>query len=136
MADFKLTIVTPEGPIFEGQVNEVCLPGDEGEIDIKPMHTAVMEMIKPGELKIVQGSSEKYLAVGEGFAEILQDQVNVMTEGAVDSAEIDEAEVQKAIERAEAALRDETLDDDAADEAQMLIARSVAMIGVKKKRRG
>lgn len=134
MADLKLTIVTPEGPIFEDQVSEVYLPGDEGEIGIKPQHTAVMEMIQPGELRILQGGSEKYLAVGEGFAEILQDQVNVMTEGAVDSSEIDEAEVQKAIERAEAALKDETLDDDAADEAQMLIARSVAMIGVKKRR--
>lgn len=135
MAELKLKIVTPEGPIFEGAVNQVFLPGEEGEIGVLPHHTAVMEMIKPGELRFLQNGTEKYLAVGEGFAEIIQEEVNVMTEGAVDSSEIDEAETQKAIERAEAALRDETLDDEAADEAKMLLARSIAIIDVKKRRR-
>jgi len=134
MAKIKLKIVTPEGPIYDDEVDELYVPGEEGEIGIKPMHTALMEMIAPGELRILSGGSETSLAVGEGFAEILQEEVNVMTEGAIEAAEIDEVETQKAIERAEAALKDESLDDEAADEAKMMLARSIAMLQVKKKR--
>ncbi|MEM1060493.1 MAG: ATP synthase F1 subunit epsilon [Verrucomicrobiota bacterium] len=135
MATINLTIVTPEGPIYEGEVDELYVPGVDGEIGVKPVHTALMEMIQPGELRIVVGGKEQYLAVGEGFAEILQAEVNVMTEGAIDAGEIDEAETQKAIERAQAALNDESLDDEAADEAKLMLARSIAMLNVKKKRR-
>ena len=136
MSQIKLVIVTPEGSIFDGNVDAVYLPGAEGEIGVLPNHTAVMELMSAGELRIVQGGKDTFLAIGSGFADITQEEVSVMTEGAVDAAEIDEQVTQEAIDRAQAALRDDTISSEDAEEMQALLTRSLAQLDVKRRRRG
>ena len=101
----RLEIVTPLEKAFSDDVAMVVLPGVEGEMGIYPMHIPVMTEIKTGVLKIVKDGQESDFAVGEGFVEIAQDHVTVLTDMAIVESAIDERAVEKAIERAQAALR-------------------------------
>ena len=79
----RLEIVTPLEKAFSDDVQMVVIPGVEGEMGIYPMHIPVMTEIKPGELKIIKDGQESDFAVGEGFVEIAQDHVTVLTDMAI-----------------------------------------------------
>jgi F-type H+-transporting ATPase subunit epsilon len=134
MATIHLRIVTPEGSIFDGEVDEVLLPGVTGEEGILPVHAAMMTEIQAGELRYRQGTKTEFLAIGEGFAEVDQEHIYLLTDGAANVDQIDEAKVQEAIDRAQAALADTTLAKDEFEAAQAALARSVAQLNVKRKR--
>ncbi|MEN9975734.1 MAG: synthase subunit epsilon, partial [Verrucomicrobiota bacterium] len=46
-----LEIVTPEKKVFSGEVDNVYLPGEEGEIGVLPQHAGLVTALKPGELR-------------------------------------------------------------------------------------
>ena len=133
---FHLSIVTPEEKIFSDTVDNCYLPTTEGEIGVLEMHTALVSPIQPGELRYLKDGEVHELAVGEGFVEVTQEKVSVLTDLAVDEAGIDEAKVEEAMSRAQKALEDkehETDEDFAA--LQAIIAKSVAQLHLKRKRR-
>jgi F-type H+-transporting ATPase subunit epsilon len=135
MATLQLEIVTPEGRTFNDAVESVVLPGSEGEMGILPQHAALLTQLKPGELRITQNGKVTELAVGEGFAEVTGEKVSVLTDMAVQESEIDEQKVQEAITRAETALKDKELGSEEIAAAEASIARSVAALNLKRKRR-
>jgi F-type H+-transporting ATPase subunit epsilon len=136
MATLRLEIVTPEERTYSDDVDMVVLPGAEGELGILPMHVPTLTQLRPGELRVTRGGQQTYLAVGEGFVEITQDRVSVLTDMAVEESAIDEAAAQAAIERAQAALREGTGGDAAVAAAQAAIQKSMAQLHVKRRRRG
>ncbi len=136
MATLHLQIVTPEAKIYDDQVEMVVLPGVEGELGILPLHTALMTQIKPGELQISRQGKKTFLAVGDGFAQITQDQVSVLTDLAVEADAIDEQKTQEAIQRAEEAIRTQSLVGEELEATQATLARSLAQLNLRKKRRG
>lgn len=135
MATMRLEIVTPEAKTYSEDVDMVTIPGSEGELGILPLHAPLMTQLKPGELKIKRGGQETLLATGGGFAEVTGDRVSILTDMAVQSSDIDEAAAQAAIDRAQAALADKTLGDEAQAAAQAAIARSLAQLHVKRRHR-
>jgi len=133
-ATLKLEIVTPEGIIFSDDVDMVTIPGIEGEMGIYPMHTPLMTQIVVGELKIQKGGKEIFMAVGEGFVEITNDRVSILTDMAIEAKDIDEARVEEARRKAEARLREKVSDEEAAA-LQATIVRALTQIELKKKYR-
>ena len=99
-----LEIVTPEKRSFEGDIDSVVIPGSEGEFGVLPHHIPLMTQIKPGELVVTANGKKEYLAVGEGFATVNNDRVNILTDMAIESQHIDEGAAEAAIERARATL--------------------------------
>lgn len=128
----KLEIVTPEAIIYSDEVDMVTLPGIEGEMGIYPMHVPLMTQIVPGELKILKSGEETLMAVGEGFVEITNDKVSVLTDMAIQAKDIDEAQAEEARRRAEARLKEKISDEEAAA-MQAAITRSIVQIQVKRK---
>jgi len=145
MSTLKLTIVTPAGLIFPGkdadgkpksdEVDMVVVPGAEGELGILPMHIPLMTELKPGELKITQKGEEIYMAVGSGFVEVTQDHVSVLTDMALAEQDIDEATAEEAVARAEAALRASNLGGEEVATVEANLAKSLAQIMVKRRKR-
>src|SRR5947209_2388194 len=103
----KLEIVTPEEKIYSEDVDMVTLPGTEGDLGVYPKHVPVLTTLKPGELRVVKDGRETAMAVGEGFVEIKTDGVSVLTDMALDPEKIDLAEAEKAVERAQAAMKED-----------------------------
>jgi F-type H+-transporting ATPase subunit epsilon len=99
-----LEIVTPERPLVHAVVDEVTLPGVEGELGILPGHTPLLTVLKVGVLGYRQGDERHYVAIAHGFAEALAERVTVLAQMAERAEEIDVAKAKAALERAEQRL--------------------------------
>ncbi len=135
MATLKLEILTPEAKIFEGDVERVMLPGAEGDMEILPQHETLITELKAGELRFQQKGQMQVLAIGEGFAEITGHHVGVLTDAALGEKEIDEHAAETAVKRAEELLKSNTLEGEELEATQASLARSLAQIHVKRRRR-
>jgi F-type H+-transporting ATPase subunit epsilon len=136
MATLKLEILTPEGKTFEGEAEVVHLPGAEGEMDVLPQHQTEIAELAAGELRITQKGQVTVMAIGEGFAEITGDSVAVLTDGALHEKDIDEQAAEAAVKRAEELLKANTLVGEELEATQASLARSLAQVNVKRRRRG
>ncbi len=130
----RLEIVTPEAKTFSDNVDSVVIPGVEGEIGVLPMHAPLMTLLEPGELRVMKNGEETRLAVGEGFVEITQEKIAVLTDMAVKESEIDESAAEVAIKRAEEAMRSERMSDEEQATTKAALMRSLALVKVKRRR--
>ena len=135
MATLRLEIVTPETKAYAADVEMVTLPGSEGELGIYPQHVPLMTTLKPGELRILKNGQEAAMAVGEGFVEITGTSVSILTDMALGAEAIDAAAAEAAIERAQAAMKE----DHSAEEVaaiQASLQKALAQLHVKRRRHG
>jgi F-type H+-transporting ATPase subunit epsilon len=135
MAKLKLEIVTPEGRAYQDDVDMVVLPGSDGELGVYPAHAPLMTQLAPGEVRIFKDGKQTELVVGSGFAEITQTQVSVLTDSALEDVAIDEKITEEAIRRAEASLKDKSLAAEEAAEVEAALARSLAQLRFKRRRK-
>jgi F-type H+-transporting ATPase subunit epsilon len=134
-ATLKLEIVTPEQKIYSEDVEMVTLTGTEGELGIYPKHVPLLTALKPGELRIIKDGRETAMAVGEGFVEIRADAVSVLTDMALEPEKIDIAAAEKAVQSAQAAMKeDHTAEEVAAIQASL--QKALAQLHVKRRRHG
>jgi F-type H+-transporting ATPase subunit epsilon len=135
MAKLLLEIVTPESRTFSEEVDMVVLPGVEGELGILPLHVPLMTRLMPGEVRITQGQKETDLVVGTGFVEVTQTKVSFLTDMAMSDTEVDETAAEEAVNRAKEALQNKDLNSEEVSEIEGAIARSLAQLRFKKRRR-
>ena len=135
MAKLKLEIVTPEAKKFSGDVDMVVGPGVEGELGILPMHVPLMTRLLPGEVRITQDGKQTELVIGTGFLEVSQTQVAILTDLAMVDIEIDEQAAEEAVRRAEARAKEKDLNSEEVAEIEGSIARSLAQLKFKRRRR-
>jgi F-type H+-transporting ATPase subunit epsilon len=128
----KLEIVTPEAKTYSDDVEMVTLPGIEGEMGIYPQHVPLMTQLTPGEITVRKNGQDTYLAVGEGFVEITGDSIAVLTDMAIPSDQIDEAQAEEARRKAEARLAEKITADEAAL-IQASLSRSLVQLNVKRR---
>jgi F-type H+-transporting ATPase subunit epsilon len=131
----KLQIVTPEAIAYSDDVDMVTLPGVEGQLGIYPNHLPVMTQMVPGEVIVNKAGHTQSLAVGEGLIEIASDHVSILTDMAIAADHIDEAKVEEARQRAEARLHEKLSDEEVAS-TNASLARSLAQLHVKRRKRG
>ena len=70
---FDLSLVTPEGPAFDGEANMVVVPGAAGEIGVLPRHAPLVAMLKAGETRVKIGDEWTTFATGPGYFKIQRD---------------------------------------------------------------
>ncbi len=133
MATLRLEIVTPEATAYSEDVNFVVLPGSEGEMGVYPKHVPLLTTLKPGELRVLKDGRETTLAVGEGFVEIRGDAVSVLTDMALEPAQIDVEAAEKAVERAKAAMKEDLGKEEVAA-TQASLQKALAQLHVKRRR--
>jgi len=130
----KLEIVTPEAKVFSDDVDMVTLTGIEGEMGILPDHMPLMTQLCAGEIIARKGQDTIYLATGDGFVQVTGERVAVLTDMAINADDIDEAQVQEALRRAEARMVEKIGDEESAS-VQAAIAHATAQLKVKRQRR-
>jgi F-type H+-transporting ATPase subunit epsilon len=101
MSLVTLDIVTPERAIFHGQVTEVVLPGELGQMGILAGHINLMTLIRSGELIAKTPEGERRFAVASGFAEVTGSSVMVLVDAGEGAADIDIAGARRALAAAE-----------------------------------
>src|ERR1044072_3976966 len=96
-----LEIVTPDRALIREEVDEVVVPGREGDFGVLPGHTPLLATLKVGELWYRQGAEKHYLAVAFGFVEVLPDRVTVLAQVGERAQDIDVDRAERAKRRAE-----------------------------------
>jgi F-type H+-transporting ATPase subunit epsilon len=131
-----LDIVTPEKKVFSDQVDNVYLPGADGELGVLPQHAGLVTALQPGELRYLHNGKVETMAIGSGFAEITQTHVVVLTDMALGEGEIDIDQMEAAIQRAKEELQGDEHSMDVEEIAflQGTIAKSTAAINFKRHR--
>ena len=130
----RLEIITPQAIVFSEDVNMVTLPAVDGQIGVYPQHVRLITQIVPGEIIVNLNGQDRSLAVGEGLVEISAHEVAIVTDMAIPAEHIDEAKVEEARERAAARLREKISDEEVAT-VNASLARSLAQLQVKRRRR-
>lgn len=102
--DLLLELVTPEKLAFSGKVEEVTIPGSEGEFGVLRGHAALLSAVQIGELSFIHDNKRYHYAVTTGYAEVLSGKVTVLVESAERADTIDKDEVRKVKAELEAQL--------------------------------
>ena len=104
---FELSLVTPEGAAFEGEVEMLVVPGDAGEIGVLARHAPLIAMLRAGSTRIYRDRDSEDIiefATGPGFFKVEQDRALALVDDAVESRQIDAARAQEQLETARAEL--------------------------------
>jgi F-type H+-transporting ATPase subunit epsilon len=104
---FDLSLVTPDGPAFEGEVEMLIVPGAAGEIGVLARHAPLIATLKAGSTRIYldRGSENvKEYATGPGFFKVETDRAIALVDDAVLADEIDEARAREQLETAQREL--------------------------------
>ena len=124
-----LRIVTPERVLAHEQVDELQIPGAGGYFGVLPGHAPLIALLKVGELWYRKGQTKTYLAVSEGFAEILPERVTILARIAEKAEDIDVERAEAARQRAEQRLQEPGLNVDF-QRARVSLARALVRIDV------
>lgn len=88
----QLRIVCPEECVFDGEVAYVGVPSTDGDFGILPRHASEICTIENGYVRIADtqmGTIDRVIAVAEGFVQVANDQIIILTERAKDLADVD-----------------------------------------------
>ena len=126
----NLTIVTRERKIVDVQVDEVVLPGSDGEIGVLPGHTPLLASLSIGQLRYRSGNTVSRMVISWGFAEVLPDRVIVLAERGYLPTEIDRARAEQDRAAAEKEIADLSSHDPEFAVVEARLEESIAMINI------
>jgi len=104
---FALSLVTPEGAAFEGEVEMLVVPGAAGEIGVLARHAPLVAMLNAGSTRIYRDRDSQDVlefATGPGFFKVEQDRALALVDDAVEAKEIDDDRARRQLEEAKAEL--------------------------------
>ena len=102
-----MSLVTPEGPAFEGDVEMLIVPGADGEIGVLARHAPLVALLNAGSTRIYRDRASDDVvefATGPGFFKIEQDRALALVDDAVDASKIDDARAREQLEQAQTEL--------------------------------
>jgi len=130
-----LTIVTPEGRVFDGDVDNVVVPGAEGDFGVLEGHERFLAPVKIGELEI-RGAAGGWAATADGFAQVDGERVVLMVDSCELARDIDVARAERARSRAEreiGLLRENKTEDNRLLLDEAALKRAIVRISVAEK---
>jgi F-type H+-transporting ATPase subunit epsilon len=104
MATFHFDLVSPEKLAFSGEVDQVDIPGIEGDFGVLAGHAPVVASIRPGILTVTQGGSQQKIVVLGGLAEVSDKGLTVLADVATAVPELDAAAFAQTVSEMEAKL--------------------------------
>ena len=135
MNTIHVDVVSAEESIFSGEAVFVALPGEAGELGIKPRHTPLITRIKPGSVRIETAEGkEEFVFVAGGLLEVQPDHVTVLSDTAVRGQDLDEQKANEAKLAAEEALKNAKSELDFARASSELAVMAAQIAALRKYR--
>ena len=119
MPTFKVSLVSPEKLLFTDQVDQVDLPGVEGDLGVLAGHAPIVAMLRPGIVTAIAGSVRDRFVVFGGLAEFSKEELTILAESASSVDDFDLAGLKSQIEEMKEGLAKQS----AGDELDRAIAR-------------
>src|SRR5215471_19372773 len=107
MATFHFDLVSPEKVLFSGEVNQVDVPGAEGDFGVLAGHAPLVSTLRPGVLVIFGDGGPRRIVVNGGFAEVGPNGLTVLADMAVPREDFDVAVLAGVIKDTEEDVADE-----------------------------
>lgn len=123
----QLNIVTPERSMVSDKVDQVNIPGSEGDMGILYDHAPILTAMRPGQLSYQKGPDTIYLVVSGGYLEVTDNRVTVLAETAEFLSEIDRDRAERARVEAESLLTNAQTEEEFR-EAQKKLFRAIARL--------
>jgi F-type H+-transporting ATPase subunit epsilon len=101
MATFQFDLVSPEKLLFSGEVDQVDVPGSEGDFGVFAGHAPMITLMRPGILTIFSGGKEQKVVVLGGFAEVSPSGLTVLADVAASVEDLDRAVIAVQIKESE-----------------------------------
>jgi F-type H+-transporting ATPase subunit epsilon len=117
---FDVSLVTPDGPAFEGEAEMIVVPGAAGEIGVLARHAPLIATLKAGETRVYVTRDEiKAFATGPGFFQVQLDRAIALVDDAVLADEIDDVRAREQLEAAQRELERVDRGESTADRWQL-----------------
>ncbi|ADC49427.1 ATP synthase epsilon subunit [Alkalihalophilus pseudofirmus OF4] len=130
MSTIRVNVVTPDGKVYDGDVDMVVVRTVEGELGILPKHIPLVAPLTVGAVRLKKGNSEEQVAVSGGFVEVRPDQVTILAEAAELPSAIDVDRARAAKERAESRLNSTKQDAVDFKRAELALKRAINRLDV------
>ena len=130
MQTIKVNIVTPDGPVYDSEVNMIIANTATGEIGVLPGHIPMVAPLQVGAIRLKKDGQTDIVAVSGGFLEIRPDQVAILAQAAEVSSTIDIDRAKEAVKRAEERLNLSKKDDVDFNRAELSLKRAMNRINV------
>jgi F-type H+-transporting ATPase subunit epsilon len=104
---FSVSLVTPEGAAFEGEIEMLVVPGADGEIGVLARHAPLVALLQAGSTRVYrdrQAEDVLEFATGPGFFKVEQDRALALVDDAVEARNIDDERARRQLEEAQAEL--------------------------------
>ncbi|MFQ5449219.1 MAG: F0F1 ATP synthase subunit epsilon [Nitrospinaceae bacterium] len=124
----RLSVVTPEKLVVDDEVDQVNVPGSEGDLGILYDHAPILTNLRPGQLSYEKEGQATYMVVTGGYLEVTDNRVTVLAETAEFLHEVDRKRAAEAKAKAETLLSRPDLTDQEFQEAQKKLFRAVARL--------
>ena len=108
MAELHLDFVSPESVLFSGDVDQVDLPGAEGDMGIFAGHAPLVTVLRPGIVTVYRGGAREPIVVTGGFAEVGPAGLTVLADRAMAREDFDTATLANEIKDTEEDVADST----------------------------
>jgi len=117
---FDVSLVTPDGPAFDGEAEMIVVPGAAGEIGVLARHAPLVATLKAGSTRIHLGDNEIVeFATGPGFFKVELDRALALVDDAVNVQEIDDERARAQLETAKGELERVEAGESQADRWQL-----------------
>ncbi|MCD7034660.1 F0F1 ATP synthase subunit epsilon [Metabacillus sp. GX 13764] len=133
MKTVPVNVVTPDGPVYEAQVEMVSVKAKSGELGVLPGHVPMVAPLEIGAVRLKKDGATELVAVSGGFIEVRPDNVTILAQAAEASEEIDLERARAAKDRAERRLN-ETSDKVDFHRAQVALRKAINRIDVREGR--
>lgn len=130
MKTIKVNVVTPDGPVYEKNVEMVSSKAKSGELGILPGHIPMVAPLEIAALRLKTEGKTEFVAVNGGFLEVRPDQVTVLAQSAENAEDIDVERALRAKERAEQRLRGQKQETNDFRRAELALKRAINRITV------
>ncbi len=128
---FKVEVLTPDGELFNDEVEMVSTRTEVGSIGIRANHTPLLGMLTPTELRLYKSDSDIVrLAQGEGYVQVSPDGVLLLVEEAHEAGDLDVADLREKVKRADDAIAEADAGSEAEKRARRDKRRAEAFLAV------
>lgn len=116
MSGLRLSIVSAEAEIFDGEVAAVFAPAVMGEVGVYPQHAPLLTTLKAGEVRArpLEGGEDQHFYVSGGILEVQPDTVTVLSDTALRGEDLDQVKAEESKRAAEEALQRKLTDAETA----------------------
>jgi F-type H+-transporting ATPase subunit epsilon len=134
MKTFKVSVVSPDGPVYDSEVEMVITRAKSGELGILANHMPLVAPLEIGAVRLKKEGREELVAVSGGLLEVRHEAVTILAQAAEFATDIDVERALKAKERAEQRLQQAHKEDIDFRRAEMALQRAINRLAVANKK--